>query len=290
MNYRHAFHAGNFADVLKHLILTLVIEHLKQKPAPFRVIDTHAGAGRYHLDGDEASRAGEWRQGIGRLLADPIPPGPADVLAPYLQAVCAENGGGPSKLTVYPGSPLLARRLMRRGDQLVASELNPAEHAALAQVFRGDPQSKVLGIDGWTALRSLLPPKERRGVVLVDPPFEEPGELRRLNDGLREALRRFETGVFLLWYPIKDPKPAKAFLARLAEIAPSRLAAAELLIRKPVNPDLLNGCGVAIVNPPYLIDEKLEVVLPFLASRLAAGSGAEGRYVRPGASSSRSSM
>lgn len=281
MNYRHAFHAGNFADVMKHATLALVIEHLKLKPAPFRVIDTHAGTGSYDLAGGQADQTGEWRQGIGRLL-DGERPGPvAEILAPYLDALAAENGGTTDALVRYPGSPALARRLLRRGDHLVANELHPDDHDQLAQRFAGDPQVKVMALDGWTALRSLLPPKERRGVVLVDPPFEEPGEFQRLTSGLWEATRRFETGVHMLWYPIKDPKRVRTFFSRLADLGLDKLAVAEVLIRRPVNPELLNGCGLVILNAPYTLSAKLDVLLPFLASRLAAGPGAAGAFGPP---------
>ena len=280
MNYRHAFHAGNFADVMKHTILALVIEHLKLKPSPFRIIDTHAGAGRYALDADAAMRTGEWRNGIGRLLAGDLPPEIARMLAPYFAVIRDANAVTPGTMegmpAIYPGSPLIARGLMRRGDHLVANELHAADHAELARHFASDPQTKVLALDAWTALKSLLPPKERRGVVLVDPPFEEPGEFHRIADGLRDATRRFETGIYLVWYPIKDPKRVRTFRARLADLGIGKLAVAELLIRKPVNPDLLNGCGMVIVNPPYRLAEKLGALLPFLADRLAAGPGAEG--------------
>ena len=281
MNYRHAYHAGNFADVMKHAILALAIEHLKLKPAPFRVIDTHAGAGHTAIGGDAANRTGEWRDGIGRLLSDSLPPDAAAILQPYLSAIRAANGGSGDRcaeLSIYPGSPQIARSLLRRGDSLVANELHPADHAELARHFAGDPQSKVLGLDGWTALRSLLPPRERRGIVLVDPPFEAPGEFHRLVDGLRDAARRFETGIYLLWYPVKDHKRTRSFLSRLTELGLPKLAVAELLIRKPVNPDLFNGCGLVIVNPPYLLGEKLDGLMPFLADRLAAGPGASGSY------------
>lgn len=290
MNYRHVFHAGNFADVLKHAILALVIEHLKQKPAAFRVIDTHAGAGVYDLSSMDAQRTGEWRSGIGRILSADLRGEVGEILAPYLDAVCAENaaagsasdgdGSGTdiSAITRYPGSPAVARRLLRRGDQLVGNELHPDDHAALARHFAGDPQTKVLALDAWIALKSLLPPKERRGLVLVDPPFEEPGEFHRLVEGLKEAERRFETGIYLLWYPIKDRKRTRSFLNKLAELSLPKLAVAELLIRKPVNPELLNGCGVVVLNPPFTLARKLDVLLPFLARRLEAGPGASGEF------------
>ncbi len=279
MNYRHAYHAGNFADVLKHIVLTLVIEHLKRKPSPFRVIDTHAGAGHYDLAADASEKTGEWRSGIGRLIGAPLPADAASIIAPYLSAIAAENEGTTARLVRYPGSPALARRLMRRGDQLVVNELQPDERTALSSLFAGDPQTKVMGLDGWTALRALLPPKERRGVVLVDPPFEEAGDLVRLVDGLREAARRFATGTVLLWYPIKDHKPIRRFHDRLAALGLPKLVAAELFVRRPVHPGLLNGCGLVVLNPPFTLAAQLDLLLPVLAQRLGDGPGADGVIV-----------
>ncbi len=272
MNYRHAYHAGNFADVLKHLVLALVIEYLKRKPAPFRVIDTHAGVGRYDLTALEAEKTGEWRGGIGRLLAEPLPAPVAKIMAPYLAVVAAENAGG--DLAVYPGSPLLARRLLRRGDVLVVNELHPEDQAELARLFARDPHVKVLGLDGWTALRSLLPPKERRGVVLVDPPFEEAGELGRLVDGVKDIQRRFATGTVLLWYPIKTVPPIDRFQAALTALGLKDVLVAELFVRPPADPERLNGTGLVVINPPFTLHDQLQVVLPELASRMATEPGA----------------
>lgn len=268
MNYRHVYHAGNFADVLKHLVLTLTIEHLKLKPAPFRVIDTHAGTGLYDLTGPEAAKTGEWRDGIGRVIGTPFRPDVAAILAPYLAVIEAENPGG--ALTRYPGSPLIARRLLREHDVLVANELHPGDHAALARLFARDRQTKVLHLDGWTALKSLLPPKERRGVVLVDPPFEDAGELERLAAGLHAAARRFATGTVLLWYPIKSLQPIARFHTALAALRLSKVLVVEVLIRSPADPDRLNGSGLVILNPPYTLAERLQVVLPALTACLAA--------------------
>jgi 23S rRNA (adenine2030-N6)-methyltransferase len=272
MNYRHAYHAGNFADVLKHLLLALVIEHLKLKPAPFRVIDTHAGVGRYDLAGREAGKTGEWLGGIARILAEPLPPAVAGLMAPYLEAVAAENAAG--GLAHYPGSPLIARRLMRPGDVLVVNELHPEDHAGLAALFARDPQVKVLNLDGWTALKSLLPPKERRGVVLVDPPFEEAGELDRLVTGLKDAQRRFATGTVLLWYPIKSLKVVDRFYAALQTLALDKVLTVELFIRPPDDPDRLNGCGLVVFNPPFTLADRLKLILPELAARMAVEPGA----------------
>lgn len=275
MNYRHAYHAGNFADVLKHAVFALVIEHLKRKDTPFRVIDTHAGVGRYLLTSAEAEKTGEWRQGIGRLVGSAAPLLPAVVerrLKPYLDAVRSENAG--MDLRVYPGSPVLALRLMRPGDVLVANELHPEDCAHLQAAVGRDKRAKVTSLDGWVALKSLLPPKERRGVVLIDPAFEQTDEFDRMAEGLANGLKRFATGIFLAWYPIKDIKRIDRFHAQLDAVGLRKRLRVELLIRRPDDPDLLNGCGLAVANPPYTLHEELAAVLPELARRLAAGAGA----------------
>jgi 23S rRNA (adenine2030-N6)-methyltransferase len=278
MNYRHAYHAGNFADVLKHVTLSLGIAYLKRKEAPFRIIDTHAGRGLYALDSVEAAKTGEWRGGIGRLLGSAAPPLPAEValaMAPYLDAVRAENGG--QVLSVYPGSPIIARRLMRAEDTLIANELHPEEVARLRMAVGRDRRVKVMEFDGWVALKSLLPPRERRGIVLIDPPFEEDRELARLADGLAQGLRRFATGVYLAWYPIKDPKPVARLHAEVAAIAGARLLTVELMLRRPAAADRLNGCGLIVANPPHTLEGELAGILPELTRRLADGSGAHYR-------------
>ena len=278
MNYRHAYHAGNFADVLKHAVLSLVLVHMAKKAAPFRVIDTHAGIGMYDLAGEEAGKTGEWRGGIGRLLgpdAAPLPASASELMKPYLGAVAALNPDGTPRL--YPGSPCLALALMRADDRLVANELHPEDAATLRRALARDRRAKVLGLDGWLALKAQLPPKERRGVILVDPPFEEPGELDRIVTGLDNARRRFGGGVYLLWYPIKDPRPLARFHQALAKVAPPESLAIELLIRAPADPDRLNGCGLIVLNPPFTLEADLGVLLPVLAERLSDGNGATGR-------------
>lgn len=272
MNYRHAYHAGNFADVVKHAVLALVLEHMKRKETPFRVVDTHAGTGLYDLAGEEAQKTGEWQHGIGRILAAAPPGEIAAILAPYLDAVRAENDGGP--LVRYPGSPRVARRLMRPCDRLVVNEAHPEDAARLAALFANDRAVKVMTLDGWTALKALLPPKERRGVVLVDPPFEEPGEFKRLIDGLAAAHRRFATGTVILWYPIKDERLVRAFQRDAAALAIPKLLSAELLIRAPSSAGELAGSGLLILNPPFTLEAQLAVLLPYLAATLARGKGA----------------
>lgn len=282
MNYRHAFHAGNFADVLKHTVMALIIEYLKLKPTPFRVIDTHAGVGVYDLSSEEAARTGEWRGGIGRLIGADAQPLPEDVrllLTPYLEAIGRLNGGhafvsaDPERgRFLYPGSPRLALDLMRSGDRLIANELHPEDRARLEIEMRGDRRAKVLGLDGWQALRALLPPKERRGIILVDPPFEEPGEFERAVQGLAAAVERFATGTYLLWYPIKNTGAVAAFKRRLAAAGHDKLMAVEL--RVGMSGEGLEAAGVIVLNPPFRLEAELAVLLPFLAERLATGPGA----------------
>ncbi|HEU0062389.1 MAG TPA: 23S rRNA (adenine(2030)-N(6))-methyltransferase RlmJ [Hyphomicrobiaceae bacterium] len=277
MNYRHAYHAGNFADVVKHWVFALAIDYLKRKEAPFRVIDTHAGRGRYLLSAAEANKTREWREGIARLIgpdAKPLPPELAQGLKVYLDVVRGENA--PGALTSYPGSPAIAQALLRAQDTLVVNEAHPEElqHLTADLRRRRGGSVKLLGLDGWMGLRALLPPPERRGVILIDPPFEEAGELHRLVSGLKEGLARFATGVFIAWYPIKDGKAARRLLKSVAEIAVGKLISLEVLIRQPRNPEVLNGCGLIVANPPFTLESKLNAVAPALARRLAAGPGA----------------
>lgn len=288
MNYRHAYHAGNFADVLKHLLLSLVIVHLRRKDTPFRVIDTHAGAGLYDLDSVEARKTGEWREGIGRLLDADIPQEIADILQPYLDVVSkfgcepgstlrtTGHGGieADGVLTRYPGSPIIAAELLRPSDALIANELHPEDRNSLERALAQYRHAKVTGLDGYVALKSNLPPKERRGVVLIDPPFEEPGELQRLVGGLRQGVKRFATGTYMLWYPIKDPTTTSAFKQDVAGLGLEKLVAVEFFIRRPVDIEKLNGHGLIVLNPPFTLRADLEKVLPFLGGLLGQGEGA----------------
>jgi 23S rRNA (adenine2030-N6)-methyltransferase len=256
-------------------VLALVLEHLKLKQQPFRVVDTHAGTGLYDLASEEAQKTGEWRDGIGRILADVPPPDVAEILAPYLDVVRAENGG--DTIVRYPGSPLVARRLMRKGDALVVNEAHPEDAARLKALFARDAATKTLELDGWTALKAVLPPKERRGVVLIDPPFEEPGEFQRLMDGLANAHRRFATGTVILWYPIKDVRVVRDFYRDAAALGIPKLLVAELFVRAPQTEGELAGTGLLILNPPFTLEAKLATLLPYLSSVLARSAGAESR-------------
>lgn len=275
MNYRHAYHAGNFADVLKHSVLALVLQHLKLKDSPFRVIDTHAGIGCYDLGSPQAAKTGEWTDGIGRFLGAgtaSIPPDITAYLAPYLHTVTALNAGG--GLRHYPGSPLVALGLMRKTDSLVANELHPEDAAALDDAIAGDRRVKILQLDAYIALKSLLPPPERRGVVLIDPPFEARDEFDRLAAGLREATRRFATGTYLIWYPAKDRSAVTAFQDDVIAAQYAKAIAMELVVGATRNAFALNACGLLVINPPHTLKAAAKILLPFFAQHLAQGPGA----------------
>lgn len=276
MNYRHIYHAGNFADVLKHAVLARLIEYLKLKDKPFRVIDTHAGIGIYDLSSEEAQKTGEWHGGVGKLLGKDLPKDVAPLLAPYLDAIKALNAS--SNVRLYPGSPKLARMLLRKQDRLSLMELHPADYETLRGNFEGDFQTRVTHLDGWLALNAHLPPKEKRGLILVDPPFEEPDEYERMVDGLAKAWRKFPTGVYCLWYPLKRGAPIKDFMKALYDLEIPRMLCVELSVRSE-REDGLAGSGLVVVNPPYTLKAELDVLLPFLKARLAQDRSATIRNV-----------
>jgi len=270
MNYRHAFHAGSFADVLKHAVLCRVLLHLRLKPTPFRVLDTHGGAGVYDLAGTQATRGGEWRDGIARLREARPGPAAAALLAPYLDTIAALNPVGPA-ISRYPGSPVLAQAWLRPQDRLVACETEPMAAAALGRALAGDRRCKMLQRDGWTALRAQLPPPERRGIVVIDPPFEQPDEFARLTHDVAAAHRKWPTGIYLLWYPVKDRHGPDSLTKGLQRLAVAKLLRAELTIGGG-SPGRLNRCGLIVINPPWTLESELAVMLPALVDCLSARS------------------
>jgi 23S rRNA (adenine2030-N6)-methyltransferase len=267
LNYRHAFHAGNFADCMKHALLVWLLRALAAKEKPFRVLDTHAGIGRYDLSAaSEAERTGEWRRGIGRLLD--IEDGP---LADYV--ALARAAGAPA---TYPGSPALVAALMRPQDHLLACELHPEDVATLRAGFRRDAQVAVHHRDGWEALKALTPFPERRGLVLVDPPFEQEGEFERLATGIALVSHRFRAAVQACWYPIKHRAPVRAFHTALQESGVRDLVAAELWLREPTDPTRLNGCGLLVANPPWKFEAEGGAILAALLAALGDGEPGQG--------------
>jgi 23S rRNA (adenine2030-N6)-methyltransferase len=268
MNYRHGYHAGNFADVLKHTALCELLRLLTAKDKKLFVLDTHAGAGGYDLAGSLARRTGEAEAGIGRLAAAPRTGAPSAV-ARYLAAVAAYDrkfgpaGGQPRR---YPGSPRLVRAALRHGDRFIACELHAEEVLALKREFAGDRAVEVRQADGYKALKALLPPVERRGLVLIDPPFEAPDEYERVLRALRQGVRRFATGCYAVWYPIKD-EAGTAFVAALDAFKPLILK----LHLDGIASGRLAACGLAVINPPWRFEEAMREALPWIAERLGPG-------------------
>ncbi|CCV06055.1 putative DNA (exogenous) processing protein [Mesorhizobium metallidurans STM 2683] len=279
MNYRHAYHAGNFADVVKHVVLSRLVEYLKQKDKAFRVIDTHAGIGRYDLSSTEAQKTGEWQGGIGRLIDAPLDAKAAALLAPYLDVVRSLNPerGPEGGVKKYPGSPLIARQLMRKQDRLSAVELHQDDAARLKALFAGDFQTRVIELDGWLALGAHLPPKEKRGLLLIDPPFEEQGEFGRLVDGLQKAHKRWPGGIYALWYPVKDRKAVIAFRKALKQSGIPRLLDIDFEIKPASAEPSLDGSGMVVVNPPFTLEGELRIVLPALHRLLVVEKPADWR-------------
>lgn len=269
MNYRHGFHAGNFADVLKHVVLMRILTHLNAKDKPWRVIDTHAGAGRYDLGSEEALRTHEWRDGVARLEQAPLAPKVEDLLKPWREALAAARARHGAE--TYPGSPWLCRHAMRADDRLIAAELHENTYRKLAQALARDERCKALEIDGWTALRANVPPRERRGLVLVDPPFEERDEFATLAAEFIAAHRKWPTGTYALWYPIKDMRAVESLLDAIDDAGIGRLLRLEIDVDRPDAAGGLSATGMLIVNPPWLLAQEAEILLPALCERLAQG-------------------
>ncbi len=275
MNYRHAFHAGNFGDVLKHLVLAELLHRLTAKDKPLFFLDTHAGRGRYDLASEEARRSGEARGGIQRLAAaGPLP----SAGQRYVDAVRACDPANVAAIRVYPGSPLLAAALLRPADRGALCELAPREASLLRREFAGDGRFAVHERDGYEALGGLLPPRERRGLVLVDPPYEtQDQEFDAVVAALGRALARWPTGVYAIWYPIKRAGPAQRFHEALASLGAGQLLAVELCVHPRDNRAGLNGAGVAVINPPWQMDAALGETLPAVHRALAPGGEGDWR-------------
>ena len=270
MNYRHAFHAGNHADCLKHALLLPLLEALKRKPAPFAVLDTHAGCGVYDLAASEAARTGEAARGALRLQANPSP-----ALAPFLAAL--KQAGFPA---FYPGSPALIRAALRAQDRLMAVELHPEDNARLKAHFRRDTQVAVHKRDAWEALRALTPFQEKRGLVLIDPPFEQEGDYARITEAMALLRHRFRAAIIAAWYPVKHRAPVRGFHHALMESGVAPLLTAELWLREPTDPQRLNGSGLVVANPPQGFAEEAAEILPALLAGLGANEAGAGSTVK----------
>ncbi|PTQ71056.1 23S rRNA (adenine(2030)-N(6))-methyltransferase RlmJ [Pseudomonas sp. GV071] len=268
MNYRHAFHAGNHADVLKHLIISRIIALLARKEAPFVCLDSHAGLGLYDLKGDEASRTGEWLEGIARLWdADDLPASTDD----YFGVLKAMNPDG--DLRYYPGSPELARQLTRDQDRVLLNEKHPQDGQLLKENMRGDRRVAVHLGEGWHVPRALLPVAEKRALLLIDPPFEQSDELDRCITALNESISRMRQTIVAIWYPIKDERQLKRFYQGLSKSSAPKLLRAELFVHNPDDATRLTGSGLVIANAPWGLEDELKELLPWLAKNLAQSEG-----------------
>lgn len=268
MNYRHEFHAGNFADVLKHVFLVRILLYLRRKEKPFRYIDTHAGAGLYDLNGPDAARSGEAREGILRLLQNPTR-GAQDLLEPYVAAVRA--AGAPQ---IYPGSPLIAKSLLRPQDKAIFCEMLPKAAHSLRRAVARDERVKTIEIDGYTGLKAFTPPPERRGLVLIDPPFEQRDEFERIFDALGAGLKKWPDGIFMIWQPVKEPDVVASFCRAVSGAARNSMRV-DLQVETPGPHRPLARTGLMIVNPPYVLEQEAQIILPVLTTILARGSGAQ---------------
>ncbi|MGO9546819.1 MAG: 23S rRNA (adenine(2030)-N(6))-methyltransferase RlmJ [Rhodomicrobium sp.] len=261
MNYRHIYHAGNFADVLKHIVLVLCLDYLQKKDGALCLIDAHGGAGLYALDSEEAVKTREWESGIGAVAGAAGAPPVLSLYLDLVQAYLDEER--------YPGSPLLIARRMRGQDRLIAAELHEPTFEALQAVLRPYKNVRALHKDAYECVRAHIPPKERRGLVLIDPPFELKDEFQTLGRQMREWKKRWATGVFLLWYPIKAHLPVAELKEAARELGLRRTWCAEVLIAPRERPESLNGCGVIVFNTPYTVPERVEALLPFLSGAMA---------------------
>ncbi|MCX7357193.1 MAG: 23S rRNA (adenine(2030)-N(6))-methyltransferase RlmJ [Alphaproteobacteria bacterium] len=266
MNYRHAFHAGNHADVLKHAVLLYCLDALKRKETPFAVLDTHAGRGLYDFAGSEAERSPEWRDGIARLWDWPEPP---SLVARYLEAVRSFNADG--ALRTYPGSPALVTTNLRDQDAFMACELHPEDAAALRRTLPRKANVQVHERDGWEALGALLPPTQKRGLVLIDPPYEATDELEISVEALRASMKRFAHGMYLWWRPLKSGAALDAADAEISSFNDRDTLRADLWVATPQREGKLVGSSVFLINPPFGLKEVLKEALPFLADALTKG-------------------
>ena len=265
MNYRHAYHAGNHADVLKHAVLARLVEYLAAKDKPFAVLDAHAGIGAYDLLGPEASKTDEWSGGI-ELMQQRFGPDVEAVLAPYRKAVSALNADGGNRY--YPGSPDIILQGMREGDRLIANELHPKDAETLAINYGGERRLQVSVADALQAVKAHLPFQERRGLVLVDPPYEAPDESERVVRMLAQGHKRFATGVIMIWYPVTTEKFVTDLLDAVAGLGIGNILQAELRVKNTHEASGLSGSGLLILNPPFRLESELQILLPALAQRL----------------------
>ncbi len=274
MNYRHAFHAGNHADVLKHVVLTRVIDYMKRKDKLFHVLDAHAGIGIYELDGKEAQKTKEFEGGIGKMKRA-FTPEVEELLKPYREVIAALNPGTKT-VKVYPGSPEIAVQLCRSGDLMTFNELHPKDFEALSARYVDEPRARITNMDAAILIRASLPPPLRRGIILMDPPFEAKTEKEAVLSALAHGYKRFASGIFMVWYPVKGADYAEKFCAEVAALKLPATMQVELRVRESFEGGGLAGSGLIIVNPPFVLEEEMKVLLPALAKRMGVGKWGRG--------------
>jgi 23S rRNA (adenine2030-N6)-methyltransferase len=268
MNYRHAFHAGNHGDVLKHAVLARILDLMKNKDKPFAVLDAHAGIGRYDLEGVQATKTGEWQSGIAKL-DDDFSPQVEAIISSYRQVLAALNPGGAGRF--YPGSPEIIAQLMRPDDRLIANELHPVDVEELRAVYGSHENVLVTHLDFIQAVKAQLPFRERRGLVLIDPPFEVMDETLRAAKAIEFGYRRMANAVYMIWYPVTTEEFAEQFIATMKGLNIPHMLHVELRIKAAFAQGGLSGSGLIIINPPYNLEQDLGLLLPELATRLGLG-------------------
>jgi 23S rRNA (adenine2030-N6)-methyltransferase len=273
MNYRHAYHAGNIGDVLKHTVLARLIVYFQRKDKAFRIVDTHAGIGRYDLTSEETRKTGEWLQGIGKVMSAEIPAAVSELIAPWLDVVRELNPDG--DIRTYPGSPDLARRLMRANDRLTLTELHPQDFEVLSDLFAGDFQVKTIHLDGWLAMGSFLPPKEKRGLVLIDPAFEAVDEFDRMTAAVLKAWKKWSNGTYALWYPLKDARAIRRMHDAFKAAEMRDVLSLELSVGKSGPDTRMLGSGMTLINPPFTLADEMRRILPWYCDLLRQGPGSE---------------
>lgn len=268
LSYRHSFHAGNHADVLKHIVQSLILDALKQKDKPFVYHDTHSGVGRYDLTHEWSEKTGEYKQGIARIWGQNEIPAE---LHSYLSAIRAVNPG--DELRYYPGSPKVARALIRPQDRMVLTELHPSDYPLLEQEFHRDRQVTIYKEDGFQRLKASLPPKERRGLVLIDPPYELANEYRDVVQAIAQSYKRWATGVYAIWYPVVNRCDIDDMLEGLESLGIRKILQIELGVSPDTNERGMTASGMIVINPPWKLISQMESVLPFLKQAIAPATG-----------------
>ncbi|MCO6545697.1 MAG: 23S rRNA (adenine(2030)-N(6))-methyltransferase RlmJ [Gilliamella sp.] len=259
LSYRHSYHAGNHADVLKHIVLTLCIESLKEKEKPFLYLDTHSGAGRYLLKSEHSEKTGEYLSGINLLWQQSNIP---ELLNTYISVLRRYNPF--EEIKYYPGSPLIAKQLLREQDKLNLTELHPTDYPLLKQEFSKDKRTKVLREDGFSQLKSKLPPLSRRGIILIDPSYEIKDDYQKIPAALFKAYKRFATGIYLIWYPVVSRTQTQKMIDNIVNLGIKRISQFELAIKPDNNQKGMTASGMIVINPPWKLHEKMQTIMPWL--------------------------